>query len=381
MASGLAGLHEAIKRFGITRVGDLTGLDTLGIPVWFAARPNSRTLSVSQGKGMTHVHARLSAVMESLEDAVAEDAERLVQFQATPDELRASGHAVVPFERLPRCLGPGLSGDGLRYWVLGNDMATGKDVLAPYELVGLDLRSGAAWDGRAFHMSSIGLAAAFSAERAAVHAIFEVVENDATAAAEVFGFIERDATPLAYLPGGHAGLDEAMRILRSAGIEPLFYGFASPLGLPVIGCFVNRALPGKTATGVRTSAGFACRFDAHEAALAALLEAAQSRVTDVAGAREDIAEADYQASPRPVTRRREPLIAIAETEGHSPALQAAEAPQQLRHLIGLVRRELDESLYVFMLAPEDAGFEAVRVLIPKLVHPSRECFVRTGPRP
>ena len=39
-------------RFGITRLADVTGLDRIGIPVWMAVRPNSKTLAVSQGKGL-----------------------------------------------------------------------------------------------------------------------------------------------------------------------------------------------------------------------------------------------------------------------------------------------------------------------------------------
>ena len=37
--------------FGITRVANVTGLDHIGIPVVMVTRPNSRSISVSQGKG------------------------------------------------------------------------------------------------------------------------------------------------------------------------------------------------------------------------------------------------------------------------------------------------------------------------------------------
>src|SRR5262245_10838905 len=36
---------------GITRLGEITGLDSLGIPVALATRPNSFSLSVNLGKG------------------------------------------------------------------------------------------------------------------------------------------------------------------------------------------------------------------------------------------------------------------------------------------------------------------------------------------
>ena len=58
--------------FGITRLGRLTGLDRIGIPVWTATRPNATNLSVSQGKGVDDAAAAVSAVMEAAEMAAAE---------------------------------------------------------------------------------------------------------------------------------------------------------------------------------------------------------------------------------------------------------------------------------------------------------------------
>src|SRR4051794_33639460 len=54
-------------RFGITRVANVTGLDSLGVPVVIVCRPNSRSLSVSQGKGLTLDAAKASGLMESIE--------------------------------------------------------------------------------------------------------------------------------------------------------------------------------------------------------------------------------------------------------------------------------------------------------------------------
>src|SRR5260370_41920527 len=67
---------DRIGRFfpamGITRVADVTGLDTIGIPVVLVYRPNSRSLVVSQGKGLDLVAAKASGVMESVEAYMAE---------------------------------------------------------------------------------------------------------------------------------------------------------------------------------------------------------------------------------------------------------------------------------------------------------------------
>ena len=52
---------------GITRLANVTGLDRIGIPVVQAVRPNSRSLSVSQGKGVDMDSAKASAMMEAFE--------------------------------------------------------------------------------------------------------------------------------------------------------------------------------------------------------------------------------------------------------------------------------------------------------------------------
>jgi ribosomal protein S12 methylthiotransferase accessory factor len=48
----LARVRPLAARMGITRLGNITGLDQIGIPVAIAVRPNSRSVSVSQGKGL-----------------------------------------------------------------------------------------------------------------------------------------------------------------------------------------------------------------------------------------------------------------------------------------------------------------------------------------
>ena len=77
-------------RMGITRIAVLTGLDSIGIPVVAAVRPNSRSIAVHQGKGATLAAAKASAVMEAVETYHAENITlplRLASF----DELVGGG--------------------------------------------------------------------------------------------------------------------------------------------------------------------------------------------------------------------------------------------------------------------------------------------------
>src|SRR5678816_3436514 len=62
----------AARIAGITRIADLTGLDTIGIPVFAAIRPMGKSLSTQQGKGTTALAAKISALMEALETWSAE---------------------------------------------------------------------------------------------------------------------------------------------------------------------------------------------------------------------------------------------------------------------------------------------------------------------
>src|SRR5258707_5540781 len=66
-ADTLARFRPHAAAMGITRLGNVTGLDRIGIPVTVAVRPNSRSFSVSQGKGLGVSQAMASAIMEAIE--------------------------------------------------------------------------------------------------------------------------------------------------------------------------------------------------------------------------------------------------------------------------------------------------------------------------
>src|SRR5262252_8690331 len=69
----LARFRPLAPQMGITRLGNVTGLDRIGIPVAIAVRPNSRSVSVSQGKGLDLTQAMASALMEAIEGFHAEE--------------------------------------------------------------------------------------------------------------------------------------------------------------------------------------------------------------------------------------------------------------------------------------------------------------------
>lgn len=286
---------DDLADFGVTRIGDLTGLDTIGVPVWFACRPNSRSLSQSQGKGHTPQAARASATMEALEQHFAENAFQLegclsasfadvVKGNTLPINLKlAAGCSYSKFDKHRQ-----------RGWCRGRSIKTGADVLAPYELVGLDFRIDAGWDRITFQNSTTGLCAGSTEEDAILHGLLEVVESNATLLPDAIGPLRQLMTPVIHAPGLDHNLDNLVNQVSRAGLQARFSLLGAPAGLPVFGAFLS---PGGSVGAGEPAAmfsGYACKLSSTRAATAALLEAIQSRLTDIAGARDDIDPADYE---------------------------------------------------------------------------------------
>src|SRR2546425_9776725 len=71
-ADTIARVAPFLRAAGITRIANVTGMDTIGIPTVMVTRPNARSLSVSQGKGVDLQAAKASGIMESIEQWHAE---------------------------------------------------------------------------------------------------------------------------------------------------------------------------------------------------------------------------------------------------------------------------------------------------------------------
>lgn len=341
----------------------------MGIPVWFASRPNARGLAVSQGKGLTDAQARISAVMEAIESASAERCETLVTEVGSAAELAARGLRTVPFERLLRTASTTIDPDRTYGWVAGRTWPGDALVYAPYELVGIDYRDRSLWDHESFHMSSIGLAAHRNRDAALRHALLEAIENDATATLEIFGFTPSLVDPVPELAGPE-GLRHAMRQVEQAGLSARFCRIAGALDLPVMGCFVGREVAGRAGSGTAYSAGFACRPAAGDAALAALLEAVQSRLTDIAGARDDITGEAFEPAGYDVSLSLPPT-----------AMQLADVAADLAADLDRIRTQLARAgigeVFIFDLAGT-LPLSVVRVLVPDLQAPGSASQLRLG---
>jgi ribosomal protein S12 methylthiotransferase accessory factor len=322
-------LEPHLPRLDITRVGDLTGLDVIGIPVAFAVRPNSRSLSVAQGKSLDLDEARLGAVMECLEQVFGERAEDLVVARCTRRELRATGKRDLDLSdvlRVSRAPGD----DEVVAWSAVTSLISGDETYVPFELVGLDFRIDMDWRFSDASVSSVGLAAGASWEAAATHALLEVLEHNSTAVVDVLGFLPGLARPVRYRSGTDAKLDRIHASIAEAGLSYELFDISARGGLPVVAALVTS--PDLAPQPIRF-AGFACRFSPEHAAEAALLEAVQSRLTLIAGARDDLHSADYTGGPTAPPRKADAALFLDEMQRSHSHLRHASPKKQLRAAI------------------------------------------------
>lgn len=283
-----ARLRPLIPVLGIPRVANITGLDRIGIPVFTACRPNSRSLSVFQGKGLTVDAARVSAVMEAYETWCAESIDQPLKF-ASIDEMRFS-HRLIDLQRLPLTTVEGVD-PGLPFlWIEGRDLSRNETLWLPFELVHANYAIPEPAASNAFPATTNGLASGNSNREATLHALMEVIERDAITLWKLRpdAWNSRTAVRLETIADAHCR--SLLDRFEAAGIDVVVWDARSDLGVPCFLCLISER---SGETGAPELGGGA--HPAPEVALSrALSEAAQARATFIAGAREDIPDADYE---------------------------------------------------------------------------------------
>ena len=368
-----ARLKPLLPVFGIARVGGIAGLDRIGVPVFTACRPNSRSLSVFQGKGLTADAARVSAAMEAYETWCAETIDRPLKL-ASIDELCFS-HRLVDVARLPLTAVQGIDPQLPFLWIEGEDLMGGGPIDSrrrwlPFELVHANYALPEPAHSGALAATTNGLASGNTREEALLHGLMEVIERDSITLWKLGPQAWGDATALGLETIGDPACRWLLDRFAAAGIEVAVWDVRSDLGIP---CFLALIRDGGDWAGGETGApelgGGA--HAAPEVALArALTEAAQARATFIAGAREDIPASEY--APEAVAERRavaEALFANLAPRLDFAAITSLETESfegdVAATLAALRRAGIDEAVAVDLGKP-GLPFAVVRVVVPGL---------------
>ena len=329
--------------FGLTRVANVTGLDRIGIPVFMACRPNARSLSVSQGKGQTPTAAKASAIMESVELFHAERIDRPLKL-ASYNELRYS-HNIPPINSLS--LNPGQPfDDNLRMlWIEATDILVNDAVWVPFELVNLDCTDLELPGAGSFLTTSNGLASGNDRFEAVIHGICEVVERDALHSLVIAQADGARRLDLATVD------DPDLRLL----IDRVLYADCSldvheittAIGIPVFRCVIKDLTTAPLRTGPTTSTGAGCHPSRNVALSRAITEAAQSRLTLIAGSRDDLDQSSYTQ------------VVASDSSKVSPDVRA---PVRFADVVSHDSDDLDGDLDWMIERLRSAGFSSILII-------------------
>ncbi|MGW7264858.1 YcaO-like family protein [Streptomyces sp. NPDC054842] len=334
-------LGPQLSARGITRVADLTGLDVLDVPVWTAIRPGAATLTASAGKGLSHTAARISAVMESIEVAVAEQTRPPV---TTRDTARAvdAGYRVDELSLHPVSLADERT---VLNWTRGWDLASGTPALLPVAAVGLRGWAADRWQPATFVTTTNGLASGNDHVEATVHALLESVERDALARLREGDAVATDLDTVGERLGA------VIERIHTAGADVALERIPSVPGTFAYTCWLTQP------EMWQIFAGSGCHTDAAIAAERALLEAVQSRGSTISGGRDDIPEWTFRplaASPgrlRPAPRRTEAMPRTSRT--------ATSLDEVLEGLVTAVHRATGRPVIAADLTPGAQPWPAV----------------------
>ncbi len=368
------GLRE---RYGMTRVSETTYLDRIGIPSTNVFVPNSRDLiGVYNGKGLTREQAVVSGLMEALERQICARCE--VERFTFPVKRIAEYIDLENLGWIGRSVGE-------IECVWGIDLLSGAQIAVPTGLVQCP-RSGPS----DFEITSTnGLASGNNPIEAIYHALFELCERHLWSQVHVLAHLwprslrarhgivadEPDdpvASEVIVTPNTPI-LGQLVQQITQAELEFRLISYTPP-GWPTA---MQACITERYGGGMFYHLGMGCSWSPLHAATRAITEAAQVRLGDIAGSREDLQRADGGASVGFEHGRRpasfpagrwyfDGPVAQCITLDELPDRSNADLTQELRMLLEVLKDSGERCVAYVDLSPNDAPISVARVIAPSL---------------
>lgn len=353
-----------LAEHGVTRLARITGLDRIGIPVWNAIRPNARSIAIHQGKGINDIDAKVSAVMEAVERSIAEKPP-ISGRHASRGELEAAGLRVESMDCLIGTRQKVVERTEAIDWVEGLDLITSQAVWVPRDTVTLDRTAPSR-----YWQSSDGLASGNTIEEAMFHGLLERVERDAETLWKLDTRASRSRCCVDARSFEDPVVNELIDRINAAGFHLQLFDVTSDIGIPVFSAFLAPVRRGTTndLSYIDVTTGSGAHLDAARAAIRAITEAVQSRLTLISGARDDVAPDTYfkplpehiswllRLEPKPLQRR-------------VPALCRRSIADMLEVVLARLVASRVGTVICVRLNPGDDRLAVTKVLVPKLENP------------
>lgn len=359
--------EDKLKIAGITRIADITDLDRIGLPIYTAIRPTAEdgAVSIYGGKGITKNHAKASAMMEGFERYSAERQACDDTIIATLDEISQKGEYINPKSlNLPKDFKKESLESVKLEWSLTHDIISDKDYYVPtnaiYHPYTHDNNSQSL-----FKSNTNGLASGNILDEAILHGMFEVIERDAWS---IFELTHKNYSQISLDSIESDVVNDALDKFESNGIKIKLMDLTADIKVPTIAASADDTV---TKDAGLLTLGMGTHLDPEVAILRALTEVAQSRATQINGAREDTVRADFAREAGYERMKRinkyyfkeeEKQIDLSDIENKSTT--------SINKDIEIVKDELmanniDKILYADLTRPE-LDISVVRVIIPEM---------------
>jgi ribosomal protein S12 methylthiotransferase accessory factor len=270
--------------------------------------------------------------------------------------IRAEAYTLDPVSLI---LPAGKDPDAPIPWVTGYDLGAGEDILVPASAVFHPLPPEYP---QLFRTSTNGLASGNTIEEAVFHALMEIIERDAWSLVEA----SRDTGPRVHEVNDPLA-ESLLSKFRAAGVDITIKDITSDIGIPTIAAISDDTL---LQDPTLLTIGMGTHTSARIAVLRALTEVAQSRLTQIHGAREDTTVADIRKKMGYERTKRMNRYWFSSPESRKFAeIPSFDTTDFLDDITLAQQRLLQAGLprvIVVNLTRESIGVPVVRVIVPGL---------------
>ncbi len=280
----LAIIKPYIKQAGITRIADITQLDTIGLPVYTCIRPLSRSISTSQGKGLTKELAKCSAYMEAIEHYFAE----IVKYDFYGNELENKEKKfITPADLESNNLK--LKYDNSTYigWKKVTNLKNHSYCYVPLDAISLDLTVNKKTSSKT---SSTGLASGNNLNEAIYYGLLEVIERIYTKRFFNLTKSEKFDSIIEIKSITDDNCHLLFKKLKNNNIKVTIFNITNRLEIPTFMCLLESH---DKYSNHYNYYGISSNLNSDIALQRSIVEAIQSRLTGIASSRDDI---DYKTT-------------------------------------------------------------------------------------
>lgn len=345
-----------LEQVGVTRIANITHLDCLNIPVYTAYRPTSKSLSTAQGKGITAELAICSAIMEGIEHYYGENvvSELISSFDSLGQEK-----AISPNELSLGFINRKSITSSDLHWSTGQDLISVNQYFFPTNYICMDF-SDVKEETGIFTRSTTGLASGNTIDEAILHSLFEIIERNCYAEFKILNNSLKKSRLMDIKKIKQKYSEKLISQLTDKHIKVAIFDITNRFQIPSYHCIIAdespvRKLGNQSGTGTHFS---------HDIALCrAITEAAQSRLTYISGARDDMFHLNYQYTWKEFDESGE----IDNNEKIDTNVLSNNFNDQVGYLLNILNNHGYERVICYKHTPENFPISVVHSIIPRLI--------------